>query len=363
MKTPIYVAKPTLPPLQDFVDRLSTIWESVILTNSGFYANKLEEELKKYLKTENLSITDNGTIAIMIAIRALRLSGSIITTPFTFPATISAIEWCGLKPIFCDIDLSTGNIDSSKIEKLIQNDTTAIVPVHVFGVPCDVYSIEKIALKYGLKVIYDAAHTFGVEIDGKALASFGDISTMSFHATKLFYTAEGGAIISNSKDVDTRIKLLRNFGINSPEEVLMSGINGKMSELNAALGTLVLDKIDIEIKKRKDLFYLYKERLSDIPNIETPSIPKNVTKWNYQYFFIRTCERDALVSHLAEKGIFARKYFYPICSGYSGQVTNIENAVALSNVSMVLPLYGSLEENDVNEICNIIHDFFTKIRG
>jgi dTDP-4-amino-4,6-dideoxygalactose transaminase len=368
---PILVTKPILPSLDKYREYLDTIWESGILSNKRQQHWDLEKALLKYLKVENLTLFNNGTTALITALQALRITGKCITTPYTFMATVNALHWNNIEPIFCDIDPITFNIDADKIEELITPDTTCILPVHIFGNPCDVYKIKEIADKHGLKVIYDAAHAFGVEIDNIGIGNFGDIIMYSFHPTKLFHTGEGGALTCKDKNLKQRLEYLNNFGIKDEETIIMPGINGKMNEMSAALGLLVLEEVEQHIQKRKILTELYIERLKDIEGISFLNFKNNV-KRNYQYMIIRIpinkkddegfvlhnrFNRDYLYDKLKEYNIFTRKYFYPLCSNfiwYKHLHSNVPIAEQISKETLCLPLYGDLSENEVNQICDII---------
>lgn len=366
---PIYVTRPVLPDLDLFNDKLKKIWDSKWLTNMGDHHNELEVKLKNFLNVPELSLFNNGTIALIVALKVLGIEGEVITTPFTFPATVHALRWNGIKPVFCDIDPITLNINSDKLEELITPETKGLLPVHVFGTPCDVDKIQKIAEKHNLKTVYDAAHAFGVEIDGESIGNAGDISMFSFHATKLFHTAEGGALTYKSSDLERVIYYAKNFGIKNEEEVMMTGINGKMPELEAALGLCVLEMIEDEIQKRRDLMELYIELLSDIEGIRVRSIPE-VSKFNYQYFYILIdveefgLSRNEVHEKLLEYNVYTRKYFYPLCSNYScyssfpsssPDLLPVANKVA--NEILVMPLYGDLTDVDVRKICGIVRSF------
>ncbi|MGB3670434.1 MAG: DegT/DnrJ/EryC1/StrS family aminotransferase, partial [Phormidesmis sp.] len=288
---PIYVTRPLLPRLDEFSDKLREVWDSQWLTNSGAQHQQLEAQIQTTLKVPYASLFNNGTIGLVVGCQSLRLSGEVITTPFTFPATPHVLTWNNVQPIFCDIDPMSMNIDTDKIESLITPKTTGILGVHVYGTPCDVFGIQEIADRYGLKVIYDAAHAFGTEIDGVGIGNFGDLSMMSFHATKLFHTAEGGALIFKEENLKKRVDLLKNFGIKNEEEVIMPGINGKMNEIQAALGLSVLKYVEKERERRKDIISLYKDCLKSLPGISF--IPKMAgVKSSYQYFVIRINEKQ-----------------------------------------------------------------------
>ena len=365
-KNPIFVTRPLLPDLDKVTNKLQEIWSAKWLTNMGVQHNELEKKLQQHLKANNVSLFNNGTIALITACKGLNLTGEVITTPFTFAATPHALTWANLSPVFCDIDPITMNIDANKIEALITSKTTAIMPVHVFGIPCDVLGIEKIAIKHKLKVIYDAAHAFGVELNGVGLGNYGDISMLSFHATKLFHTAEGGALIFKDDSLRNELYLLKNFGIKNEEEVVVPGINGKMNEIQAAIGLTVLDLVEEEVNKRKTLIQTYRRCLKDISGItfleELPGV-----KSNYQYFSIRINKdlfgesRDYIYEKLKEYNVFARKYFYPLCSNYpcyqnlpSSNPKNLPVANRVVKEVLSMPLYGELTVEDIEIICIII---------
>lgn len=363
---PIYVTRPLLPDLDKFNQKLQEIWNSQWLTNNGKQHLELEHKLHQILKVPYLSLFNNGTIALIVGCQSLRLSGEVITTPFTFPATPHVLTWNNIKPIFCDIDPVTMNIDSNKIESMITPQTTAILGVHVYGTPCDVVKIQEIADKYGLKVIYDAAHAFGVEINGVGIGNFGDLSMMSFHATKLFHTAEGGALLFKDQNLKARVELLKNFGIKNEEEVVMPGINGKMNEIQAALGLVLLDYIEQERYQRQQLVETYRRCLKNVPGITLLPEVSGVIN-SYQYFVIRIekelfgCDRDYVHRQLKEYNVFTRKYFYPLCSDYSHYKylpssisTNLRVANQVAKQVLSLPLYGSLNVDDVEKICEMI---------
>ncbi|MEW6380383.1 MAG: DegT/DnrJ/EryC1/StrS family aminotransferase [bacterium] len=366
---PIYVTRPLLPDLEELTEKLKEVWESKWLTNNGPQHQQLEKKLQELLKVPFLSLFNNGTIALITACQSLRLSGDVITTPFTFPATPHVLSWNNIKPVFCDLDPVTMNIDADKIESMITPQTTGILAVHVFGTPCDVRKIQEIADRYGLKVIYDAAHAFGVEIGGTGISNFGDISMMSFHATKLFHTAEGGALTFQDKNLKARIDLLKNFGIKNEEEVVMPGINGKMNELQAILGLINLRYIDKERAKRKLLTDTYRECLQDVEGVSFLKDSPGV-KNSYQYFVIRIREkafgrsRDTVYDEFKRYNVFTRKYFYPLCSDYtcyrhlpSSSPMNLPVAREVVQEVLSLPLYGELTLSDVEKICDILKSF------
>lgn len=363
---PIYITRPLLPELPEFVGLLEEIWASGWLSNGGQMHQQLEVALLAQLKAKHLSLFNNGTIALITACQALHLSGEVITTPFTFPATPHVLTWNDITPVFCDIDSTTMNLDATKIERLITSKTTGILAVHVYGTPCDVGAIQDVADRYGLRVIYDAAHAFGVEIDGKGISDFGDASMFSFHATKLFHTAEGGALVVNDERLKTRIDFLKNFGIKNEDEVVMPGINGKMNEIQAALGLANLGCIDRERKARKLLVESYHACLDGIRGVSFHKIPENIRN-SYQYFVIRIDEskfgksRDLVHERLKEFNVFSRKYFYPLCSNYScyrqlssAHESNLPVAAQVVKECLAMPLYGGLNVEDVCRIGEIL---------
>ena len=365
----IKVTEPSLPDLKDFIPYLEDIWESKWLTNNGKYHQQFESELKNFLGVEQVNLFTNGTLALMVALQALRITGEVITTPYSFVATTHALHWNGVKPIFCDIDPKTMNIDSDKIEALITPKTTAIMPVHVYGNPCNIEKIQKIADIYGLKVIYDAAHAFNVKLNDESILNYGDLSILSFHATKVFNTIEGGAIISKDIKLKERIDYLKNFGFAGETKIIAPGINAKMNELQAALGLLQLKRVEDDIQKRKEIAELYRKELNEIEGITFFEDIDNV-QHNYSYFPILVDKnkygktRDELYNYLKENNIFGRRYFYPLISqfpAYRGlDSANPDNLpIATQNATQVicLPIYPDLEQNKVNEICKIIEYF------
>lgn len=319
---PIYVTSPLLPSLDDFSSSLKEIWESAILTNNGSFHKKLEKELATYLKVPYLSLFTNGTLPLITALQAMRITGEVITTPFSFVATTHALWWNGIKPVFVDIEPTTCNLDPDKIEAAITPRTTAIMPVHVYGKPCNTKRIQEIADKYGLKVIYDAAHAFGVEVNGESILKAGNMSTLSFHATKVFNTLEGGALIMHDEQTKKRIDYLKNFGFANETEVVAPGINSKMDEVRAAFGLLNLKIVDQAISKRRQTAIQYREILATVPGVTFfEDMPK--VRHNYSYFPIFINEniygmtRDELYIKMKEHNIWGRRYFYPLISTFS----------------------------------------------
>ena len=367
---PIYVTRPTLPNTDRVVDSIKEIWRSKRLTNNGPKCRELECRLQARLGVKYLSAFNNGTTALMVACRALNLTGEVITTPFTFAATPHALTWNNLTPVFCDIDPITLNIDANKIEPLITERTSAILAVHVFGTPCDVEKIQSIADKYNLKVIYDAAHAFGITLNGGGgIGGLGDVSMMSFHATKIYHTIEGGALMCRDARLKERIDLFRNFGIAGEEEVELPGLNGKMNELQAAIGLIMLDCIDDEREKRAALEKIYDEELRHCEGIiRVPEFLLS-SKSNHQYYVIRIDRekfgrsRDEVYDTLRRYNVFARKYFYPLCSDYdhyknlpSAAPERLPNAHRISEEVLSMPLYGELSVEDVKKICAIVRE-------
>lgn len=351
---PLPVTKSFMPPFSEFNEMIQECWSSQHLTNNGPLLQKFEKEIAKVLKVPRALCVSNGTIALQLAIRALNLKGKIITTPYSYVATTSSILWEHCQPVFADISPFDLNIDSEKIEELIDNETTAILAVHVYGNPCDVGAIQKIADKYSLKVIYDAAHAFGVEYQDTSIASFGDISTFSLHATKLIHSVEGGVVVCNDKRIHDRISLQRAFGHNDDNHLLV-GINGKMSELHAAMGLCVLKYVDHILDKRKGIFKIYQSRLGEL-GLETPGVRAG-TKPNYSYFpvlFENQRIRDSVHEKLKKSKIFTRKYFYPSLNQlpYLTNLTSHNCPISESATSrtLCLPLYTELELPEVNFI-------------
>lgn len=363
----IAVTKPSLPPLAEFIPYLEDIWERKILTNGGMYHQDFEKELSRFLKIPHLSVFTNGTFPLTIALQALEITGEVITTPYSFVATTHAIQWNGLTPVFVDIDCETGNISPAKIEQAITSRTTAILGVHCYGNSCKVDEIAEIADKHKLKVVYDAAHCFGVEVNGKSILNYGDMATLSFHATKSFNTLEGGALICRDETAKIKIDNLKNFGFVEETEVIMPGINGKMDEVRAALGLLQLKYFNEETLKRKKLTELYRENLKDVRGLRYFAEAADTT-YNYSYFpvFIDEKEygksRDDLYFDLKENDIFARRYFYPLISEFapyknlpSSSAKNLPAATKLSEQVICLPMYANLKPEDVDSICEIIY--------
>ena len=366
MNNPLLVTSPLLPDLEEFSLMLQNIWDSRWITNNGQYHQQLEEALCGYLKVPFISLFTNGTLPLLTALQALRISGEVITTPYTFVATTHSIWWNGLKPVFVDIDPSNCGIDPNRIEAAITPRTTAIMPVHCYGKPCDIVGIQQIADKYGLKVIYDAAHAFGVEVNGKSVLEYGDLSTLSFHATKVFNTIEGGAMVVHDEATKQRIDYLKNFGFESETEVIAPGINGKLDELRSVFGLLNLQQIDTAIEARHQVAIRYREALRDIPGIRFFDDMPGV-KHNYSYFpiFVNADEygitRDELYFKMRNHGIMGRRYFYPLISTFStyrglpsASPENLPNATRIANEVICLPMHHNLSSEDVKRVIDVI---------
>ena len=358
----INVTKTQLPPLKNYLKYLEKIWETSWVTNKGPLSLELEKKLEDYLKVQNLLAVSNGTIAMQLSFKALGLTGEVLTTPFTFPATTTALLWEGLEPVFADIDLETFNIDPRQIEEKISPKTSAILAVHVYGNPCQVEILEKIVKKHNLRLIFDAAHTFGVEYKNQSVLNFGDVSTLSFHATKTFHTIEGGAVITKNKTVYSEIDLLRNFGIETYEKVATAGINAKMNEFQAAMGLCNLATIELNRVKREKIYNLYTESFKNSPKF---LLQKFIgSKHNYSYFplvFESIKIRDFIYNKLLEQQVKARKYFYPLTSDFdfikSAKKQNLKNARRISDGVLCLPLYADLKLSDAETIVYIISHY------
>lgn len=364
---PIYVTQPYLPPLEEFIPYLQKIWDSKILTNGGPFHQQLEKALCEYLGVEHLALFSNGTLGLITALQALRITGEVITTPYSFVATAHSLLWNGIKPVFVDVDPNTLNLDPAKIEAAITPQTTAIMPVHCYGHPCDVEAIQKIADNYNLKVIYDAAHAFGVQNQSGSVLNYGDLSVLSFHATKVFNTFEGGAIICPDAKTKLRIDQLKNFGFVDELTVVAPGINGKMSEINAAFGMLQLQHIDHALARRKEIDATYRELLKHVKGIRCLQ-DAGETVANYSYFPILVdaaypISRDALYQKLKDQGIFARRYFYPLITDFpmyrglpSAHRDNLPVATDAASKVMCLPIYPALKQDEQERIIELIRE-------
>ena len=365
---PLFVTQPLLPSLQDVTRELGELWVSKWLTNHGARHNQLEDELRTTLQVPQLSVFNNGTLALLVALKALDLppGSEVITTPFTFAATPHCISWNGLQPVFSDITEDTMVLDADRIEQLITPNTSAILGVHVYGFPCQVEKLQMIAAKHRLKVVFDAAHAFGTEINGRGIGGFGDISMFSFHATKLFHTVEGGCLTYNDAELKSKIYFLRNFGINNEEQVVEVGINGKLNEIQAVIGLLNLKLYQAEKQKRAKIRALYETALAGLPGITVPQMPAHATD-SLQYFVMRInaadfgITRDDLYTRLKAYNIFTRKYFHPLCSEYvpyktlaSSRAEHLPIANQIKTEVLCLPFYGGLTEGEVDQICRII---------
>jgi dTDP-4-amino-4,6-dideoxygalactose transaminase len=366
MEKPIYVTQPSLPDLEEFIPYLREIWDNKILTNNGPMHKQLESELASFLGVPYISLFANGTLALVTALQALRITGEVITTPYSFVATTHSLWWNNIKPVFVDIEPEFGNIDPEKIEAAITPKTTAIMPVHVYGNPCHVEKIQKIADIYGLKLIYDAAHAFGVKYKGGSILNFGDLSILSFHATKVFNTFEGGAIISHDSATKQRIDYLKNFGFAGETTIMAPGINSKMNEVQAAMGLLQLKSFNDSIEKRRVVANRYRELLKDVKGISMLPEPQE-TICNYAYFPIFVDEkeygmsRDALYEKLKQNNIFGRRYFYPLISEFSmyrglesSAPEHLSVAHKMANEVICLPIYSELKSNSIIIICELV---------
>lgn len=362
----ITVTSPLLPPLEEFQELLADIWQRKWITNNGHYHKELEKALADYLGVPYISLFTNGTLPLITALQALRITGEVITTPYSFVATTHSIWWNGIKPVFVDVDPLTGNLDPDKIEAAITPHTTAIMPVHVYGNPCDTERIQAIADKYGLKVIYDAAHAFGVRVNGESVLKAGDISTLSFHATKTYNTIEGGALVCHDIAMKQRIDYLKNFGFAGETEVVAPGINSKMDEVRSAYGLLSLRYVDSAIAARRQVAEQYRASLRGVSGLRIMEDIPGVTH-NYSYFpiFVNAAEfgktRDELYYSLKEQGILARRYFYPLISTFStyrglpsAAPANLPVATRMADEVLCLPLHHELSADDVARIINTV---------
>jgi dTDP-4-amino-4,6-dideoxygalactose transaminase len=363
---PIYVTQPALPPLDEFKAHLDKIWDNKILTNNGPFHKQFEQELADYLGVKHISVFSNGTLALVTALQALRITGEVITTPFSFVATTHSLWWNNIKPVFADIEPCTFNLDPVKVEAAITPQTTAIMPVHVYGNPCNLDAFQQIADTYGLKLIYDAAHAFGVKVNGESVLNFGDLSILSFHATKVFNTIEGGAIICPDEKTKKRIDYLKNFGFASETTVIEPGINAKMNELQAAYGLLQLKYVDDYIAKRKAIADIYRNKLKHTEGISSLEDIDGVHH-NYAYFPILVDSkeygktRDELYEKLKQNNIFARRYFYPLITHFptyrglpSAKPAGLPVAEKIADQVICLPIYPELAEQDVLRIASLI---------
>lgn len=369
----IFVTSPLLPPLEEFIPYLEQIWESRVLTNGGDFHQQLEHELARYLGVKYVSLFSNGTLALLTAMQTLRIRGEVITTPYSFVATSHSLLWNGLTPVFADIDPHSFNIDPNKIESLITPNTSAILPVHCYGIPCDTDRIQKIADTYGLKVIYDAAHCFGVKENNSSILNHGDLSVLSFHATKVFNTFEGGAIICHDLKTKQRIDYLKNFGFFDETTIMAPGINGKMNEVQAAMGLLQLKHIDHALEERKKIYLRYVQLIEKfVPSLSFVK-PNDSTEWNFSYFPVLfsgelSALRDDAYHALRQQGIYARRYFYPLISEFqmyrqfaSADAAHLPVAWQTSRGILCLPIYPGLTADEQERIVSVIYgEFSTK---
>lgn len=362
---PIFVTEPYLPPLDEFLPYLKEIWDTKKITNGGPFHQLLEKELAEYLGVEHLSLFTNGTIALVTAMQTLRITGEVITTPYTFAATAHSLLWNNIKPVFVDVDPNTCNLDPAKIEQAITAETSAILPVHCYGFPCETEKIQKIADTYDLKVIYDAAHSFGVKKFNNSILKAGDLSILSFHATKVFNTFEGGAIICPNEKIKQRVDYLKNFGYANEITVVAPGINGKMNEVSAAMGLLQLKHIGKSLETRSEIYNRYAKAFSKHKSLRLLG-PEEGVEWNYSYCPLliqpnHAISRDEVYAKLKKQNIFARRYFYPLVSSFpmyrgieSANENNLQNALLLSQQVLCLPMYPSLKEEDQRRLIDII---------
>lgn len=362
---PIYVVRPLLPSLARYTETLQGIWQRQWLTNKGPLHDELELALRAHLRAPYLSLTGNGTSALSLTFKALGLSGEIITTPFTSPATPNAASWCGLTPVFADVDPVTWTLDPNAVERAITPQTSAILGVHIYGMPCRLDALQAIAKRHNLKLIYDGAHAFGTEIKGEPISSFGDATTLSFHATKFYNTGEGGAVATPDPELKKRIDLLRTLGIQDETTVVLPGINARMSELQAALGLANLELVEQEYRSRSDIAEIYRSRLKGIDGLTFFELPPHVRN-SHNYFVVRISgssrvPRDQLYDRLKAFNLFTRRYFFPLCSEFpfyrdldSSRVENLRVAHHASREVLCLPFYGKLGATNAQRVCDII---------
>ncbi len=369
-KKPIYVAKPFMPPLEAFTEGLKEVWDNQWLTNNGPLLQRFNGVMSQFLGVENLSLFNNGTLALQIGLQGLGITGEVITTPFSFVATTHALYWNKIRPVFCDIEPNYYTLDPQKVEAAITPWTTAILAVHVFGYPCNLETLADIARRHNLKLIYDAAHAFGVKIGGKSIAQYGDLSMFSFHATKLYHSIEGGMLVFPDPSLRTEVDYLKNFGFKNEVEVVMPGTNAKMNEIQALMGLNVLKFLPRIIEKRRLLTNCYRQRLETIPGIYLPPQPQAEVDYNYAYFPVEVNEReygmsrDQLYESLKQYNVFTRRYFYPLICDFACYrnvpVTDIlEVAQGVAERILTLPIYFDLELEEVEGIC----DLFVSIAG
>jgi len=359
------VTRPFLPPLGEFSEALAEIWENRWLTNRGPIEIRFEKALSHYLKAANVCLFNNGTLALQIALQGMEIAGEVITTPFSFVATAHALFWNKIRPVFCDIEPDYCTIDPQKIEELITPWTTAILAVHVFGHICQLNALASIAKKHNLRLIYDSAHAFGVKVNGKSITAYGDMNMLSFHATKLFHTFEGGALVFDEEGLKSKFNYLKNFGFKNEVEVVMPGTNAKMTEFQALMGITLLKYFDQMVKKRKKISELYRDRLADVPGIKFCKELTPEVEYNYAYVPVQICEdefgcsRDDLYKEMKKYNVFTRRYFYPLIPDYACYKhvflsDSLKYARLVSNRILTLPIYSELTLEEVEKICDLI---------
>lgn len=369
---PIYVIRPFMPPLDEYVRGLEEIWGNRWLTNNGPVLQRYTEKMKDFLDIQNLSMFNNGTLALQIGLQGLGISGEVITTPFSFVATTHALYWNKIRPVFCDIEPDHYTLDPENVEAAITPWTTAILAVHVFGYPCNLEALADIARRYNLKLIYDAAHAFGVKIDGKSIARYGDLSMFSFHATKLYHSMEGGMLTFPNSLLRAEFDYLKNFGFKNEVEVVMPGTNAKMNEMQALMGSIMLKYVPQLIEKRRAITDFYRKQLQSIPGIHLPPLPSDEIDYNYAYFPIEINEqgfgisRDQLYEKLKEYNIFSRRYFYPLICDFACYrkvpvADPLKTARGVAERILMLPIYYDLALEDVQKICDIIIEIGSKV--
>lgn len=370
---PIYVTRPFLPPIEEFQEGLQEIWSNAWLTNNGPVVKRYQAELGRLFGTENLCLFNNGTLALQIALQGMQLSGEVITTPFTFVATTHALFWNKLRPVFVDIEPGHYTLDPAKVEEAITPWTTAILAVHVYGYPCLLDELAAIARRHKIALLYDAAHAFGVNVNGKPISSYGDLSMFSFHSTKLYHSIEGGLLTFNDTALKRVFEYLRNFGFDGETEVVMPGTNAKMNEFQALMGLQVLKYLPQLIARRREIDRLYRQRLRGIPGIKVPKLPPPSVDYNYAYFPVEVCagefgmSRDELYAALKEYNVFTRRYFYPLLTEFAcyrnlSVVDPLDVARGVAQRILTLPIYDSLALEDVNRICDVIEHLQSKAR-
>lgn len=370
---PIYVSRPFLPPLAEFAAGLEEIWNNAWLTNNGPVVQRFQKALCRHFASENLCLFNNGTLALQIALQGMGLSGEVITTPFTFVATSHALYWNKIRPVFVDIEPDHYTLDPQKVEEAITPWTTAILAVHVYGYPCRLKELADIARRHRLMLLYDAAHAFGVTVDGKSIGHYGDLSMFSFHATKLYHSIEGGLLTFSDGALKKTFDYLKNFGFENEVEVVMPGTNAKMNEMQALMGLQVLDHLPAIVERRRKIDSLYRSRLADIPGLHIPQPPAGNVQFNFSYFPVEIdaaefgMSRDDLYSALQKYNVFSRRYFYPLvsdfpCYRHLAHSDPLTTAKVVAMRILTLPIYDSLALDDVNRICDIIEEICPRLR-